>query len=79
MLSNSPNSFPTVIGDADWRSDRNAFIWTIDTIDADSPTGSLEFKCEGDADAFFPVSVGFAAAGSLGGVDVSHEFIVYCG
>lgn len=46
-------------------------MWTIDTVDSDSPSGSLEFKCEGDADAFFPVNVGFVAAGSLGNVDVS--------
>lgn len=67
----SPNSLPSVTGEGDWRAERNAFIWTIDTIDADNPTGSLEFKCEGDADAFFPVSVGFVAAGSLADVDVS--------
>ena len=66
-----PNSLPSVTGEADWRSERNAFIWTIDTIDSDNPTGSLEFKCEGDADVFFPVSVGFVAAGSLAKVDVS--------
>jgi hypothetical protein len=67
----SPNSLPSVTGDGDWRAERNAFIWTIDTIDSDSPTGSLEFRCEGDADAFFPVNVGFVAAGSLPNVDVS--------
>jgi hypothetical protein len=66
-----PNSLPSVTGEADWRAERNAFIWTIDTIDSDNSTGSLEFKCEGDADAFFPVSVGFVAAGSLADVDVS--------
>lgn len=68
-----PNSLPSVTGEADWRADRNAFIWTIDTIDSENPTGSLEFKCEGDADAFFPVSVGFVAAGSLADVDVSRR------
>lgn len=66
-----PNSLPSVTGDADWRAERNAFIWTIDTVDADNASGSLEFKCDGDADAFFPVSVGFVAAGSLADVDVS--------
>ena len=58
-------------GEADWTAERNAFVWTIDTIDSENPTGSLEFKCEGDADAFFPVNVGFVAAGSLADVDVS--------
>jgi hypothetical protein len=66
-----PNSLPSVTGEADWRAERNAFVWTIDTVDSENPSGSLEFKCEGDADAFFPVSVGFAAAGSLADVDVS--------
>lgn len=65
-----PNSFPSVTGDADWRSDGRSFIWTIDTVDSDNSSGSLEFKCEGDADAFFPVQVGFVAAGSLADVDV---------
>lgn len=65
-----PNSLPSVTGEADWRAERNAFVWTIDTIDSENPTGSLEFKCEGDADAFFPVNVGFVAAGSLADVDV---------
>lgn len=65
------NALPMVTGDADWRTDRDAFIWTIDTIDAENSSGSLEFRCEGDADAFFPVNVGFVAAGSLADVDVS--------
>ena len=68
---NRPNSLPSVTGEADWRADRNACVWTIDTIDGENPSGSLEFKCEGDSDAFFPVSVGFVAAGSLADVDVS--------
>jgi len=71
FLTNRPNSLPSVTGEGDWRAERNAFIWTIDTIDSENPTGSLEFKCEGDADAFFPVNVGFVAAGSLADVDVS--------
>jgi hypothetical protein len=66
------NSLPSVTGDADWRAERNAFIWTIDTVDAENSSGSLEFRCDGDADAFFPVNVGFVAAGSLANVDVSH-------
>jgi len=66
-----PNSLPSVTGEADWRAERNAFLWTINTIDNDSPTGSLEFRCEGDADAFFPVNIGFVSAGSLADVDVS--------
>lgn len=71
ILTDSPNSLPSVTGEGDWRAERNAFIWEIDTIDSENPTGSLEFKCEGDADAFFPVNVGFVAAGSLADVDVS--------
>lgn len=71
LIDPSPNSLPSVTGEGDWRAERNAFVWTIDTIDSENPTGSLEFKCEGDADAFFPVKVGFVAAGSLADVDVS--------
>lgn len=70
------NSLPSVTGDADWRAERNAFIWTIDTIDSENSSGNLEFKCEGDADAFFPVSVGFVAAGSLADVDVAKATLV---
>ena len=69
----SSNSLPSVTGEADWRSEGNAFLWTIETIDNESPTGSLEFRCEGDADAFFPVKVGFVAAGSVADVDVSES------
>jgi hypothetical protein len=75
-LNNRPNSLPSVTGEADWRAERNAFIWSIDTIDSENPTGSLEFKCEGDADAFFPVNVGFVAAGSLADVDVGLSSII---
>lgn len=75
-LNNRPNSLPSVTGEADWRAERNAFIWSIDTIDSENPTGSLEFKCEGDADAFFPVNVGFVAAGSLADVDVGFSSII---
>lgn len=69
------NALPVVTGDADWSADRGAFVWTIDTVDADSPTGSVEFRCEGEADAFFPVNVGFAAAGSLANVDVTNASV----
>ena len=72
-----PNSLPSVsTPDADWRADRSALVWTIDTISSDEPTGSLEFSCEGDADAFFPVNVGFVAAGSLGNVDVAAATLI---
>ena len=68
-----PNALPSVSStDADWSSTHSSFIWRIPSISADSPTGSLEFKCEGDSDAFFPVNVGFVAAGSLGNVDVAR-------
>lgn len=72
-----PNAFPSVTGgdDVDWSADRGAFVWTIDTVDADSPTGSIEFRCEGDADDFFPVNVGFAASGSLANVDVENAIV----
>lgn len=70
--AHSPNALPVVTGDdANWTADRGAFVWTIDEVSADSPSGSLEFRCDGDADAFFPVNVGFAAAGSLANVDVA--------
>ena len=73
-----PNSLPSITGgeEADWRAERNAFVWTIDTVDAENPSGSLEFRSEGDADAFFPVSVGFVAAGSLANVDVAKAALV---
>ncbi|BEI88436.1 uncharacterized protein CcaverHIS019_0111540 [Cutaneotrichosporon cavernicola] len=67
-----PNALPVVADpDVNWSADRGAFTWTIDEVDADSPNGSLEFHCDGDGDAFFPVNVGFAAAGSLANVDVA--------
>lgn len=66
-----PGALPVVSDeDAQWTADRGFFQWTIDTVDADSPSGSLEFRCDGDADTFFPTNVGFAASGSLAGVDV---------
>lgn len=68
-----PNALPSLTsGEGDWTSTSSAFTWTISSISSDSPTGSLEFKCEGDADAFFPVNVGFVAAGSLAKVDVDR-------
>jgi len=75
-----PNALPAVTGDdVNWSADRGAFVWTVDTVNADAPTGSLEFHCEGDADAFFPVNVGFAAAGSLANVDVASATLVESG
>jgi hypothetical protein len=65
------DALPVVTGEANWSADRGAFTWTIDTVDADEPSGSLEFGCEGEADDFFPVNVGFAAAGSLVNMDVA--------
>ncbi|WRT65127.1 uncharacterized protein IL334_002069 [Kwoniella shivajii] len=69
-------SLPSVTGDADWRLSGNSFVWTIDTIDSENSNGSLEFRCQGDADAFFPVSVGFAASGSLADVEVTKATLV---
>ncbi|WVR04303.1 hypothetical protein IAU60_001303 [Kwoniella sp. DSM 27419] len=67
---------PSVTGDADWRLSGNSFVWTIDTVDSDNSNGSLEFRCQGDADAFFPVNVGFAASGSLADVQVARATLV---
>ena len=49
-----------------------ALEWRTDTIDADEPSGNLEFTVEGtdDVDSFFPVRVGFVSAGSLAEVQV---------
>lgn len=72
-----PSALPVVTGDdANWTADRGAFVWTIDEISADAPTNSIEFRCDGDEDAFFPVNVGFAAAGSLANLDVSAAEII---
>lgn len=75
---NSSSALPVVTGDDDvnWTADRGAFVWTIDEVSEDAPTGSLEFRCDGDADAFFPVNVGFASAGSLANIDVSSADII---
>ncbi|WVW78835.1 hypothetical protein I302_100798 [Kwoniella bestiolae CBS 10118] len=69
-------SLPSVTGEADWRLSGNSFVWTIDTIDSENSNGSLEFRCQGDADAFFPVSVGFAASGSLADVEVAKAVLI---
>lgn len=81
VISNhSHNGLPVVDDpDANWSADRGAFVWTIDTIDSDSPNGSLEFKCEGDSDDFFPVNVGFAASGSLANIDIASANLVDTG
>jgi hypothetical protein len=74
------DALPVVTGDdANWSADRGAFVWTIDSVDADAPNGSLEFRCNGDADTFFPVNVGFAASGSLANMDVSAANLVESG
>lgn len=76
-LTDSPNSLPSVsTPDADWSANSSAFQWTIPSISSENPSGSLEFKCEGDGDAFFPVNVGFVAAGSLVNVDVAKANLV---
>ncbi|WVQ83801.1 hypothetical protein IAT38_005945 [Cryptococcus sp. DSM 104549] len=69
-------ALPTVTGDADWRIQGDAFIWTVDVVDADSPTGSIEFRCQGEPDDFFPVDVGFAASGSLANLEVEKVALV---
>ncbi|OCF59203.1 hypothetical protein L486_03705 [Kwoniella mangroviensis CBS 10435] len=69
-------SLPSVTGDADWRLSGNSFVWTIDTIDSENSNGSLEFRCQGEADDFFPVSVGFAASGSLADVEVAKAVLI---
>ncbi|RXK42170.1 hypothetical protein M231_00527 [Tremella mesenterica] len=73
-----PDSLPTVsTPDVDWRAERSSLIWTIDTISSDSPTGNLEFTCDGtDPDTFFPVNVAFVAAGSLPDVDVTKAVML---
>jgi hypothetical protein len=66
----------------DWRIDQrtNAFTWTIDLIDSDSPSGSLEFACTADGpDDFFPMQVGFVAAGSVAEVEVASANLVDSG
>ncbi|WOO77868.1 Coatomer subunit delta [Vanrija pseudolonga] len=64
------DAFPVVTGEGDWQAERGFFTWTIPEVDANEPSGSLEFRSEGDADTFFPVNVGFAAAGSLANVGI---------
>lgn len=50
--------------------------WRTDAIDADEPSGNLEFTVEGteDVDSFFPIRVGFVSAGSLAEVQVRLSF-----
>lgn len=68
--ASSHDALPVVTGDGNWQADRGFFTWTIDEVDPNEPSGSLEFRSEGDADSFFPVNVGFAAAGSLANVGI---------
>lgn len=76
-LTRSANSLPSVsTPDTDWSASSNAFLWTIPSISSENPSGSLEFKCDGDADAFFPVNVGFVSAGSLVNVDVAKASLI---
>lgn len=52
--------------------------WKTDTIDADEPSGTLEFSISGsdDADAFFPINVAFVSAGSMAEVEVESASLV---
>ena len=62
-------------------SSTNCLDWTTDTIDADEPSGTLEFSVSGteDPDAFFPVGVRFVSAGSLAEVKVESATLVESG
>lgn len=68
------DSYPTVAssdGTYTVNASTHALDWQIPIIDRDSKSGSMEFSCPGsDPDAFFPVSVGFAAEHGLCGVKV---------
>ena len=79
-----PNAYPKVSSNTgDWthNSSTNCLDWTTDTIDADEPSGTLEFSVSGteDPDAFFPVGVRFVSAGSLAEVKVESATLVESG
>lgn len=52
--------------------------WSIDIIDADESSGTLEFSIAGaeDPDDFFPIDVRFVSAGSLAEVEVESAVLV---
>jgi hypothetical protein len=56
--------------------DRRVLLWTIDQVDASSPSGSLEFTVSQGAEAadvFFPVNVDFVSEQTLSATKVSRE------
>ncbi|KAL7416841.1 hypothetical protein BDY24DRAFT_205327 [Mrakia frigida] len=79
-----PNSYPKVSSNTgEWtvNSITNCLDWTTDSIDADEPSGTLEFSVSGteDPDTFFPVGVRFVSAGSLAEVKVDSATLVESG
>lgn len=74
-LYHRDGSYPTITSPStSWtlNPSSHSLDWTVPLVSSTSnPTGSLEFTVGGDdAGAFFPVRVGFAAEGSVGGMGV---------
>lgn len=74
-LQFSDGGYPQVTnhtGEWSVNMESNTLEWSIETIDMDSPTGTLEFSSPAeDASAYFPVKVDFVSAESLCEVKVS--------
>lgn len=71
----SDGSYPTITSPSStWtlNPSSHSLDWTVPLVSSSqNTTGSLEFTVGGDdAGAFFPVRVGFAAEGSVGGMGV---------
>ena len=73
-------SYPTVsshTGEWSLNPSSHSLDWSITKVNAEDRSGSLEFSIGGDdAGAFFPVTVSFAAQGSLVGVSIASVDLV---
>lgn len=74
----SDGSYPTVTSHTGtWalNPSSHSLDWSIPLVsfDDDTKSGTLEFQVGGDdAGAFFPVRIGFAAEGCVGGIEVEQ-------
>lgn len=68
----NPNITDIGEGDARFNAKKGMVEWKVDLIDDSNRNGSLEFTVpDTDIDSFFPISVTFAAEGTLSGMKVS--------
>lgn len=56
----------------------SSLIWSIDSVSAENPSGSLEFTVslpDSDTSALYPINVAFVSAQSLAGVGVARAVV----